>query len=205
MGIVVIAYLLNADDSLKDVTELETLNFATVITTDLIQETSYDGVLGSIKDDPVKTKIGGTITKIPEPGDTIEQGEALFTIDDQPVLLLYGEMPVFRDFVLGESTFDVKNYLSGTITRVADRGTVIQQGDVIFRVGDQPIIALYGDLPAYRSLYYSAETTSAIDTKEAIDAAIDALADANEVLADANEVLADAMTDGNDAAATQAE
>jgi|GEM_PF-1611172 len=205
VGIVVIAYLLNADDSLKDVTELETLNFATVITTDLIQETSYDGVLGSIKDDPVKTKIGGTITKIPEPGDTIEQGEALFTIDDQPVLLLYGEMPVFRDFVLGESTFDVKNYLSGTITRVADRGTVIQQGDVIFRVGDQPIIALYGDLPAYRSLYYSAETTSAIDAKEAIDTATDALADANDVLADANEVLADAVTDGKDAAATQAE
>ena len=205
VGIVVIAYLLNADDSLKDVTELETLNFATVITTDLIQETSYDGVLGSIKDDPVKTKIGGTITKIPEPGDTIEQGEALFTIDDQPVLLLYGEMPVFRDFVLGESTFDVKNYLSGTITRVADRGTVIQQGDVIFRVGDQPIIALYGDLPAYRSLYYSAETTSAMDAKEAIDTATDALADANEVLADANEVLADAVTDGKDAAATQAE
>ena len=205
VGIVVIAYLLNADDSLKDVTELETLNFATVITTDLIQETSYDGVLGSITDDPVKTKIGGTITKIPEPGDTIEQGEALFTIDDQPVLLLYGEMPVFRDFVLGESTFDVKNYLSGTITRVADRGTVIQQGDVIFRVGDQPIIALYGDLPAYRSLYYSAETTSAMDAKEAIDTATDALADANEVLADANEVLADAVTDGQDAAATQAE
>ena len=205
VGIVVIAYLLNADDSLKDVTELETLNFATVITTDLIQETSYDGVLGSIKDDPVKTKIGGTITKIPEPGDTIEQGEALFTIDDQPVLLLYGEMPVFRDFVLGESTFDVKNYLSGTITRVADRGTVIQQGDVIFRVGDQPIIALYGDLPAYRSLYYSAETTSAMDAKEAIDTATNALADANEVLADANEVLADAVTDGKDAAATQAE
>ena len=205
VGIVVIAYLLNADDSLKDVTELETLNFASVITTDLIQETSYDGVLGSIKDDPVKTKIGGTITKIPEPGDTIEQGEALFTIDDQPVLLLYGEMPVFRDFVLGESTFDVKNYLSGTITRVADRGTVIQQGDVIFRVGDQPIIALYGDLPAYRSLYYSAETTSAMDAKEAIDTATNALADANEVLADANEVLADAVTDGKDAAATQAE
>ena len=205
VGIVVIAYLLNADDSLKDVTELETLNFATVITTDLIQETSYDGVLGSIKDDPVKTKIGGTITKIPEPGDTIEQGEALFTIDDQPVLLLYGEMPVFRDFVLGESTFDVKNYLSGTITQVADRGTVIQQGDVIFRVGDQPIIALYGDLPVYRSLYYSAETTSAMDAKEAIDTATNALADANEVLADAKEVLADAVTDGKDAAATQTE
>jgi len=205
VGIGAIVYHLNGDDSSKEATELETLNFATVITTDLIQETSYDGVLGSIKDDPVKTKIGGTITKIPEPGDTIKQGEALFAIDGQPVLLLYGDMPVFRDFVLGESTFDVKNYLSGTITWVADRGTVIQQGDVIFRVGDQPIIALYGDLPVYRSLYYSAETTSAIDAKEAIDTAIDALADANEVLADATEVLADAVTDEQDAAATQAE
>ena len=205
VGIVAVVYLLNGDDSPKEATELETLNFATITTTDLIQETSYDGVLGSITDDPVKTKIGGTITKIPEPGDTIKQGEALFAIDDQPVLLMYGDMPVFRNFVLGESTFDVKNYLSGTITRVADRGTVIQQGDVIFRVGDQPIIALYGDLPAYRSLYYSAETTSAMDAKEAIDTATNALADANEVLADAKEVLADAVTDGKDAAATQAE
>ena len=205
VGIVAIVYLLNGDDSPKEATELETLNFATITTTDLIQETSYDGVLGSIKDDPVKTKIGGTITKIPEPGDTIKQGEALFAIDGQPVLLLYGDMPVFRDFVLGESTFDVKNYLSGTITWVADRGTVIQQGDVIFRVGDQPTIALYGDLPAYRSLYYSAETTSAIDAKEAIDTAIDALADANEVLVDATKVLADAVIDEQDAVAAQAE
>ena len=205
VGIVAIVYLLNGDDSSNETTELETLNFATVITTDLIQETSYDGVLGSIEDDPVKTKIGGTITKIPELGDTIKQGEALFAIDGEPVLLLYGEMPVFRDFVLGENTVDIKNYLSGTITLVADRGTVIQQGDVIFRVGDQPTIALYGDLPAYRSLHYSAETTPAIDTKEAIDTAIDALSDAKEALADATEVLADAVTDEQDAAATQAE
>ena len=48
VGIGAIVYLLNGDDSPKEATELETLNFATVITTDLIQETSYDGVLGSI-------------------------------------------------------------------------------------------------------------------------------------------------------------
>jgi peptidoglycan hydrolase-like protein with peptidoglycan-binding domain len=128
------------------------LNFAEVVIADLIQEESFDGTLGSIEDDPVRTQLGGTITEIAAPGDTVHQGEALFAIDDQPVVLLYGNLPAFRDIAIGEDAVTVSSPQNGTITWVAEAGTVIEQGDVLYRVDDQPVVVLHGDLPAYRSL-----------------------------------------------------
>jgi peptidoglycan hydrolase-like protein with peptidoglycan-binding domain/biotin carboxyl carrier protein len=128
------------------------LNFAQVVITDLIHEETFDGTLGSVEDEPVTTQLGGTVTQIAAPGDTVRQGEALFAIDDQPVVLLYGDLPAFRDIAIGEDTITVSSPLDGTITWVAEPGTVIEQGDVLYRVDAQPVVVLYGDLPAYRSL-----------------------------------------------------
>ena len=76
----------------------------------------------------------------------------MFAIDDQPVVLLYGDIPAFRDIAIGEDTVAVSSQLDGTITWVAEPGAVIQQGDVLYRVDDQPVVVLYGEQPAYRSL-----------------------------------------------------
>ncbi len=132
--------------------EAEPLNFAEVVITDLVQEETFDGTLGSIANDPISTQLGGTVTDIPASGETINQGEALFAIDDQPVVLLHGDLPAFRDIAIGEDTVTVASQLNGTITWVAEPGTVIKQGDVLFRVNDQPVVALYGAQPAYRTL-----------------------------------------------------
>ena len=135
-----------------EATEDDPLNFADVVITDLVQEETFNGILGSIEDDPVKIQLEGTITEIAEKGDTIGQGEAMFTIDDQPVVLLYGNLPSFRSIAIGEDTVTLPNQLNGTITWVAEPGTVIEQGDVLYRVDDQPVVVLYGEQPAYRSL-----------------------------------------------------
>jgi len=130
----------------------DTLNFAEVMLDDLIQEESFSGTLGSIEDDPITTQLGGTITSISKKGETVGQGETLFSIDDQPVVLLYGDVPAYRDMAIGEDVVAVSIHLNGTITWVAEPGTVIEEGDVLYRVDDQPVVVLYGAQPAYRTL-----------------------------------------------------
>ncbi len=139
------------------------LNFAEVIITDLIQEETFDGVIGSIQDDPVKTMLGGTITEIPEAGETIRQGETLFAIDNEPVILLYGELPAYRDIAIGSDAQTISSPPNGTITWVAQPGTIIQQGDELYRVDNQPVIALYGEQPAYRDIAIVASGAGAAD------------------------------------------
>lgn len=151
-GVFAIVVLLQGNGSPSEAAETDPLNFAEVVITDLIQEKTFDGTLGSIEDDPVTTQLGGTITEIGAPGDTISQGEALFAINDQPVVLLYGNLPAFRDIAIGEDTIILSSQLDGTLTSLADPGTVIQQGEVLYRVDDQPVVVMYGDQPAYRDM-----------------------------------------------------
>ncbi|MGZ8562510.1 MAG: efflux RND transporter periplasmic adaptor subunit [Candidatus Limnocylindria bacterium] len=67
-----------------------------------------DGELGHGDTEPLSSRRSGTLVKAPEAGDTIERGEALFVVDDAPVILLYGETPVWRPLVLGSSGDDVQ-------------------------------------------------------------------------------------------------
>jgi len=147
----------------NETAETDPQNFAEVIITDLIQEETFSGVIGSIQDDPVKTMLGGTITYIPEMGKTIHQGEALFAIDNEPVILLYGDLPAYRDIAIGSGAQTISNSSSGTITWVAQPGTVIQQGDVLYRIDDQSVIALYGEQPAYRDIAIVTTSAGALD------------------------------------------
>ena len=145
--------LLANNDSPTEVNAAPSLNFADVVRTDLVEQETFDGTLGSVEDDPIVTQIGGTITAIAAPGETVAQGESLFSVDSEPVILLYGDLPAFRDIALAEDVVTVSNRLSGTITWTAEPGTVIEQGDVLYMVDDQPVVVLYGDQPAYRRLY----------------------------------------------------
>jgi len=169
VGVVIAAAVITAvvflpgNGSLIEDAETNSLNFADVEITNLIQEETFNGVLGSIEDDPVKTMLGGTITEIPESGEIVAQGEALFAIDDQPVALLYGDLPAYRDIAIGNDTQTVSSIPNGTITWVVETGTVIQQGDELYRVDDQPVIALYGDQPAYRDIAIVASGGGALD------------------------------------------
>lgn len=152
--VVVQDFLTNNGTSTTEISETSELNFSEVIVTDLIQELEFNGTLGTIDADPVKTQMGGTITNIRLPGEIINQGESLFSIDNNPVVLLFGDLPAYRDISISEDILTVSSQLTGTITWVAEIGSVIEQGDVLYRVDDRPVIVLYGDEPVYRTLEY---------------------------------------------------
>jgi peptidoglycan hydrolase-like protein with peptidoglycan-binding domain len=50
----------------------------------------------------------GTYTKLPEAGDTVDCGDALYRVDDAPVLLLCGAVPAYRDLRMGDEGIDVR-------------------------------------------------------------------------------------------------
>ena len=164
--------LLANNDSPTEVNAAPSLNFADVVRTDLVEQETFDGTLGSVEDDPIVTQIGGTITAIAAPGGTVAQGESLFSVDGEPVVLLYGDLPAFRDIALAEDVVTVSNRLSGTITWTAEPGTVIEQGDVLYTVDDQPVVVLYGDQPAYRRLYDASTNLTGLDVLQLEEALV---------------------------------
>lgn len=74
------------------------LNVAEVSRRDLVQTTTLAGTLGYGDLRPFPTNTTGIITSLPADGDTIEFGEALFFVDNEPVLLFEGDLPQFRAF-----------------------------------------------------------------------------------------------------------
>jgi len=55
----------------------------------------------------VINQAGGTYTQLPSAGDRIVCGDALYRVNDQPVLLLYGSTPAYRSLSVGDSGPDV--------------------------------------------------------------------------------------------------
>jgi hypothetical protein len=50
------------------------------------------------------------------------------------------------------SPFTVINHATGTLTALPAVGRVIEQGQVLYRIADTPVVLLDGTTPAYRSL-----------------------------------------------------
>jgi hypothetical protein len=51
---------------------------------------------------------GGTLTWLPDEGDVIQRGEAVYDVDGEPVPLLYGATPLYRTLDVGSEGPDVK-------------------------------------------------------------------------------------------------
>jgi HlyD family secretion protein len=51
---------------------------------------------------------GGTYTELPDEGDRVGCGDVLYRVDDQPVLLLCGTVPAYRDLAEGDEGRDVR-------------------------------------------------------------------------------------------------
>jgi len=50
----------------------------------------------------------GTYTELPEEGDKVGCGDVLYRVDDEPVLLLCGTVPAYRDLGIGDEGDDVR-------------------------------------------------------------------------------------------------
>jgi peptidoglycan hydrolase-like protein with peptidoglycan-binding domain len=83
-------------------------------TTQIAKETledtlDADGELGYGPTTTAVSRKPGTITWLPGSGDQITRGKALYKIDNDPVVLMYGGTPAYRDLRTGTEGRDVRN------------------------------------------------------------------------------------------------
>lgn len=129
-----------------------TTNTAEVVRTDLVDLTEYDGTLGRPDADPVAAGRQGTVTATPDAGAEVSLGQALFRVDEEPIVLLEGAVPAFRDLGYGDTDLSLPAGRQGTITWAPAEGIVLVEGDEIVRIDETPAIALTGEIPMYRVL-----------------------------------------------------
>jgi peptidoglycan hydrolase-like protein with peptidoglycan-binding domain len=150
---IVIWWVVAGADSTTDTTaDTGPVNTGEVVRSDLVQTESLDGTLGRLDGDPVPAGTAGTVTTAAEPGQTVQQGDLLLTVDANPVVLMYGDTPAFRDLGPTEDTIAITSRSNGTVTAVIEAGTRIEQGDILYAVNGQPVAVLYGEVPAYRTM-----------------------------------------------------
>lgn len=139
-----IAIWLLSDDDASTVTDTAAaLNFVEVERTTLEDVTTLDGTLGFVAGEPliyagspdgivtIDAGRSGTITWLPGVGTTIEEGDVLFTINEEPVIAFYGEIPAYRSLN----------------TRSADGEDVLQLEEALTRLGynENEDLSLDGD------------------------------------------------------------
>jgi len=69
---------------------------AELVTMDMSSTQSLPGTLGYGTARALKGNRDGIVTWLPAPGKSVKRGETLYRVDDQPVSLFYGGMPLFR-------------------------------------------------------------------------------------------------------------
>lgn len=135
----------------ESATEIET-GAAPVTRRDLQVRDDLDGTLTFASASTVKSSSAGTVTSLPAQGDTHEPGDVLYALDGMPVILFEGDISMWRSLGIGLETAPLINQLTGTVTAIVKDGSVVRAGDVIYRVNTEPVVALDGSFPAFRTL-----------------------------------------------------
>jgi peptidoglycan hydrolase-like protein with peptidoglycan-binding domain len=76
----------------------------------LVDTQTKSGDLGYGETTTVAGRLTGTLTGLPATGATVSRGEALYRVDNAPVVLLYGGLPVYRELSAGTTGADVKQF-----------------------------------------------------------------------------------------------
>jgi peptidoglycan hydrolase-like protein with peptidoglycan-binding domain len=81
---------------------------APITRTTLYDREELDGTLGHGAEKEIAGRLNGTVTWLPETGAVVQRGQALYRVNDTPVLLLYGALPAYRDLRSGSEGADVR-------------------------------------------------------------------------------------------------
>lgn len=68
---------------------------------------SWDGTVDFGAPFTINSSGGGTVTRLVDQGQAVERGSELYRVDERPVILLYGAVPMYRDLGPGTSGADV--------------------------------------------------------------------------------------------------
>lgn len=80
----------------------------TVTRQTLLDTREADGDLGYGPTTTAVSRKPGTVTWLPDSGDTIARGKSLYRLDTKPVVLMYGKTPAYRDLRIGTEGRDVE-------------------------------------------------------------------------------------------------
>lgn len=97
---------------------------AQVRRTTLVDRTRVDGKLGFGDERKVSTRLAGTVTWLPAEGSVVRPGGRLLEVDDEPVVLLDGTLPAYRDLASGIEGDDVLQLERGLRDLGIDPGDV---------------------------------------------------------------------------------
>ncbi|MGH1491409.1 MAG: peptidoglycan-binding domain-containing protein, partial [Acidimicrobiales bacterium] len=102
------AMTLTDDDGSGDISTEEdvVLGSASVVLGDLLEEVEWSGTLG-YGDTVTVAGSGGTVTAAAALGETLERGDVIALIDNEPVVALFGATPMWRDLAEGSEGLDV--------------------------------------------------------------------------------------------------
>lgn len=81
---------------------------AQVTRSTLTDSETVDGTLGYGTETAMSGRLPGTVTWLPAEGATVKRGQRLYTVDDEPVVLMRGRLPMYRDLHTGLEGADVK-------------------------------------------------------------------------------------------------
>jgi peptidoglycan hydrolase-like protein with peptidoglycan-binding domain len=69
---------------------------------------SWDGTVEYGAPFTVNSSAAGMVTRLLGQGERVGRGDELYRVDEQPVTLLVGEVPMYRDLAIGDSGVDVR-------------------------------------------------------------------------------------------------
>ncbi|HZM75881.1 MAG TPA: peptidoglycan-binding domain-containing protein [Candidatus Limnocylindrales bacterium] len=81
---------------------------AKVTRQNLSDSETKSGTLGYGTSTSISSRVNGTLTYIAPAGTTVQRGQALYRVNELPVVLLYGTLPFYRVLKPGDTGADVK-------------------------------------------------------------------------------------------------
>jgi peptidoglycan hydrolase-like protein with peptidoglycan-binding domain len=76
----------------------------------LLDQQQEDGTLAYGRESSIANRLSGTITALADIGAVVHRGESLYRVDNGPVVLLYGTLPMYRALAPGDEGADVKQF-----------------------------------------------------------------------------------------------
>ncbi|MGI5236562.1 peptidoglycan-binding protein [Dactylosporangium sp. CA-139066] len=74
----------------------------------LVDTQNESGKLGHGDTRTLAGRGAGTLTEVPAAGATVQRGQAIYRVDNAPVVLLYGTLPSYRNLATGDEGPDVR-------------------------------------------------------------------------------------------------
>ncbi|MGP0103688.1 MAG: hypothetical protein ACLPUT_18955 [Solirubrobacteraceae bacterium] len=103
VAIVVAVVLVTRSSSSKPTSAVPVTGIATVQQRDLVETDTESGTISYANPQTVYDRLSGTITWLPSIGQLIKPGHTLYEVDGQPVILMTGTTPAYRELTSGDS------------------------------------------------------------------------------------------------------